>query len=100
MEVYIANNISGKGLWVTLPKKAEKLLEYLDKNELTDGGEYQMTRIRGRGILEQDCVGNLFQINKLLKKLVLLPVCEQNLIEQFASDNGILFEEALQYYLN
>ena len=99
MEVYVENNMTGQGKWIPLPQSPKALQECLDRNKLTDDGEYQLSYIRGELIYMQQCVGNLFLLNQKLIKYLKFSKKRQEEIVGFAYDEGISFEEALYEYV-
>lgn len=99
MEVYVENNVSGKGKWIPLPQPPKALQECLDKYNLTSDGEYQLSYIRGELIYMQQCVGNLFLLNQKLFRYLKLSPKRQSEIVDCAYDEGISFEEALYEYV-
>ncbi|MBE5851900.1 MAG: hypothetical protein E7299_02960 [Lachnospiraceae bacterium] len=99
MEVYITNNVSGKGLWVALPKTTQELLLFLEQNQLTDNGEYQMTSLRINPLPQQECTGNLFLLNQKAIQFEYLPDGEKENLLSLAFDEGISIEEAFYQYL-
>lgn len=99
MEVYITNNVSGKGLWVALPKTTQELLLFLEQNQLTDNGEYQMTSLRINPLPKQECTGNLFLLNQKAVRYEHLPEREKETLLSIAFEEGISIEDAFYQYL-
>lgn len=99
MDVYLTNNLTGRGLWISLPQSKEVLLNVLDKNNLTTEGEYQMTSLRYGYLPPQECTGNLFLLNQKVRSFDRLPEWQKEKLLRIAFDEGISIETALLQYL-
>ena len=99
MEVYVENNITGKGLWIALPLAAGELADFLDRNHLTDEGEYQLTALSFRNLPPQECTGNLFLLNQKIQRFFRLSYKQQLKLVDFSFEEGISIETALFQYL-
>lgn len=99
MDVYLTNNLTGRGLWVSLPQSRTALLDTLDKNYITQDGEYQMTALRLGYLPEQECTGNLFLLNQKVRNFDRLPMWQKERLLQIAFNEGISIETALFQYL-
>ena len=99
MEVYVENNVTGVGRWISIPQSSSSLMKELSKYKLISNGEYQLTCIKLNNFDIQPCVGNLFVLNQKLSKYIKLPEKMQNSICDYSYNNGISFEEAVCLFL-
>lgn len=99
MQVYVENNVTGKGLWIALPQPKHDLINCLDTNHLTADGEYQMTALSFDNFPIQECTGNLFQLNQKMQRYLNLPDWQKELLLHLAFEKGISIETALIQYL-
>lgn len=99
MEVYVENNVTGKGIWIALPLPSKELADCLDRNHLTHEGEYQLTALSFRNLPPQECTGNLFILNQKVQRFFGLPDRQQNRLLELSFEEGISIETALYQYL-
>ena len=99
MEVYVENCLKGNGQWLEVPQSRECLMRELDERHLSEDGEYQLTRIRITPFDIQECVGNLFVLNRKLYLYEKLTDEKKQEVMQYAWDEGISFEDALYAFL-
>lgn len=93
MEVYLENCYRGKGIWTKVPQPVEMLKQAIQ--QVSEAGEYQLSRIRINNFDVQVCVGNLFTLNKKLFRYEQLSEEEKQQILEYSYDSGLSFEETL-----
>lgn len=100
MEVYVENNVTGKGRWIELPLHTKTLGKILREEHLeTEEGEYQTFFLKTWNLPPQPCNENLFLLNKKVKAFYEMSQVMQESIIVSSLDEGITIENALFTYL-